>query len=38
MSRTTSPARDKRILHLAAEIAETKDRRVSGLLLRLKRK
>ncbi|XP_052803599.1 IQ calmodulin-binding motif-containing protein 1-like [Mya arenaria] len=36
MSRGTSPARDKRIIHLAAEVAETKDRRVPSLLLRLK--
>ncbi|KAH3699932.1 IQ calmodulin-binding motif-containing protein 1-like [Dreissena polymorpha] len=36
MSRGTSPARDKRIITLAAEVAETKDRRVPSVLLRLK--
>ncbi|KAL4229455.1 hypothetical protein ACF0H5_012493 [Mactra antiquata] len=36
MSRTTSPARDKRIIHLAAEVVESRDRRVPSLLMRLK--
>ena len=36
MSRGTSPARDKRIIHLAAEVAETRDRKVPFLLLKLK--
>lgn len=38
MSRTASPARDKRIINLAAEVVETRDRRVPPLLQRLKRK
>lgn len=36
MSREVSPTRDKRIIHLAAEVVETKDRKVPALLQRLK--
>ncbi|XP_060591516.1 IQ calmodulin-binding motif-containing protein 1-like [Ruditapes philippinarum] len=36
MSRGTSPVRDKRIIHLAAEVVETRDRRVPVVLQRLK--
>ncbi|XP_045208275.2 IQ calmodulin-binding motif-containing protein 1-like [Mercenaria mercenaria] len=36
MSRGVSPVRDKRIIHLAAEVVETRDRRVPVLLQRLK--
>lgn len=35
-ARLRSPVRDKRIINLAAEIAETKDRGVPALLLNLR--
>lgn len=37
-ARLRSPVRDKRIINLAAEIAETKDRGVPALLLNLRGK
>ena len=37
-ARLRSPVRDKRIINLAAEVAETKDRGVPGLLLNLRGK
>ncbi|XP_063425034.1 IQ calmodulin-binding motif-containing protein 1-like [Mytilus trossulus] len=36
MSRQPSPTRDKRVINLASEVAETRDRRIPILLLRLK--
>ena len=36
MSARTSPVRDRRVIVLAAEVAETRDRKVPGVLLGLK--
>ena len=36
MSRQSSPTRENKLIQLAAEIADTRDRRVPILLLRLK--
>ncbi|KAK3106409.1 hypothetical protein FSP39_019392 [Pinctada imbricata] len=36
MSRFSSPERDKRVINLAAEVAETRDRKVPNLLLNLR--
>ena len=36
MSARTSPVRDRRVIVLAAEVAETRDRKIPGVLLGLK--
>ena len=36
MSTRTSPVRDRRVIVLAAEVAETRDRKIPGVLLGLK--